>query len=159
MLLAGDEFGNSHDGNNNAYAQDNETGWLDWSGLEEDPDFVEQVRELIWLRRETPLLRIDSYVHGTLERDDETIDISWINQDGEHKHDHEWASSRGFTLFVSSKRAEEKESAVAVVINGNQEETRLRLPKPDFAYQWRLAFCSDPLMAEAITGRNIQLAG
>ena len=37
MVLAGDEFGNSQNGNNNAYAQDNETGWLDWSGLEADP--------------------------------------------------------------------------------------------------------------------------
>jgi glycogen operon protein len=37
MLLAGDEFGNSQKGNNNAYAQDNETGWIDWSGLDDDP--------------------------------------------------------------------------------------------------------------------------
>ena len=66
MLLAGDEFGNSQQGNNNAYAQDNETGWLDWSGLQEDPDFVDQVRELVWLRRESALLRIEEYVHGNL---------------------------------------------------------------------------------------------
>ncbi len=40
MLLAGDEFGNSQAGNNNAYAQDNETGWLDWSGIDDDPEFL-----------------------------------------------------------------------------------------------------------------------
>ena len=53
LLLAGDEFGNSQQGNNNAYAQDNEIGWLDWSGLDDEPLFVELARELIWLRRET----------------------------------------------------------------------------------------------------------
>jgi pullulanase/glycogen debranching enzyme len=54
MLLAGDEFGNSQGGNNNAYAQDNETGWLDWHRLGEDPAFTEQVRMLIRLRGELP---------------------------------------------------------------------------------------------------------
>ena len=69
MLLAGDEFGNSQGGNNNAYAQDNETGWLDWSGLADDPEFVQRVRELIHLRREWPLLRLPEYVHGETGRD------------------------------------------------------------------------------------------
>jgi glycogen operon protein len=59
MLLAGDEFGNSQHGNNNAYAQDNETGWLDWSGLAGDAQFATRVRELIRLRRDLPLLHQD----------------------------------------------------------------------------------------------------
>ena len=85
MILAGDEFGNSQNGNNNAYAQDNETGWLDWSGLETDPQFTEQVRELIWLRREIPLLRLQQYVHGTLELPDGSVRVDWINQEGDTK--------------------------------------------------------------------------
>ncbi|MDA0705372.1 MAG: glycogen debranching protein GlgX [Proteobacteria bacterium] len=47
LLLAGDEFGNSQHGNNNAYAQDNATGWLDWEPMNRDPDFTEQVRALV----------------------------------------------------------------------------------------------------------------
>ena len=47
MLLAGDEFGNTQHGNNNGYAQDNETCWLDWSLIDTVPEFLEQVRELI----------------------------------------------------------------------------------------------------------------
>jgi isoamylase len=57
MLLSGDEFGNSQRGNNNAYAQDNDIGWIDWSGTDADPEFLGSVRELIRLRRENPLLR------------------------------------------------------------------------------------------------------
>jgi glycogen operon protein len=83
MVLAGDEFGNSQNGNNNAYAQDNETGWLDWSGLESDPQFTEQVRELVWLRREIPLLRLQQFVHGELELPDGLVRVDWINQEGQ----------------------------------------------------------------------------
>ena len=64
MLLAGDEFGNSQRGNNNAYAQDNDIGWIDWSDIEKDPGFVDSVRMLVWLRRNHALLRHDDYRHG-----------------------------------------------------------------------------------------------
>jgi glycogen operon protein len=69
MLLAGDEFGNGQGGNNNAYAQDNETGWLDWGGLESDPEFAVKVRELVQLRRRLPLLRQARYVHRRMPKD------------------------------------------------------------------------------------------
>ena len=61
MLLAGDEFGQTQLGNNNAYAQDNETAWLDWSLLDDDPGFVEAVRDLVRLRSELPGLRQPAY--------------------------------------------------------------------------------------------------
>ena len=52
MLLGGDELGRTQGGNNNAYCQDNETSWLDWSAESADPEFLELVRRLIALRRE-----------------------------------------------------------------------------------------------------------
>lgn len=65
-ILAGDEFGNTQDGNNNVYCQDNEIAWLDWKKLEKDKTFFEYVKQLITLRREysvlgseKPLLGID----------------------------------------------------------------------------------------------------
>ncbi len=57
MLLAGDEFGNSQAGNNNAYCQDNETGWVSWRELRANKDQFEFVKQLIALRREHPVLR------------------------------------------------------------------------------------------------------
>jgi glycogen operon protein len=75
MLLAGDEFGNSQQGNNNAYAQDNETAWLDWSLIDSDPDFVDQVRKLIQLRHEHPALGKSKYAHANYEYDDESVSL------------------------------------------------------------------------------------
>nr|MDE7300210.1 alpha-amylase [Lachnospiraceae bacterium] len=56
MLLAGDEFGNSQGGNNNAYCQDNETGWVSWKELRANRELFEFVRTLIAFRREHPVL-------------------------------------------------------------------------------------------------------
>lgn len=57
MLLAGDEFGNSQDGNNNAYCQDNEIGWVTWKQLRANRDQFEFVKQLIALRKAHPVLR------------------------------------------------------------------------------------------------------
>ena len=142
LLLAGDEFGNSQQGNNNAYAQDNETGWLDWSGLDEDPDFTEQVRKLIALRRDIPLLRLQQYVHGTLQRDDGVVSIDWINQQGDAKHSSEWANSRAFTKVISQVRADGSESAVAILLNAHDHRAHMRLSRSSTPHAWQAAFCS-----------------
>ncbi len=61
LLMAGDEFGNSAGGNNNAYCQDNEVSWLDWRQLETNRPLFEFVRHLIAFRREHPVF------HGSTE--------------------------------------------------------------------------------------------
>jgi glycogen operon protein len=55
MILAGDEFGNTQRGNNNAYCQDNTTTWLDWNLLDKNKELFEFVRKLLAFRRETPV--------------------------------------------------------------------------------------------------------
>lgn len=59
LLLAGDEFGNSQNGNNNCYCQDNETGWVDWRGLTKNADIYEHVKALIAFRRAHPIVHLD----------------------------------------------------------------------------------------------------
>jgi len=157
MLLAGDEFGNTQNGNNNAYAQDNEAGWLDWSGLDTDPDFAEQVRELIWLRRETALLRIEDYVHDSLATIDGSIDIGWINAAGEIKHDHEWFESKAFTLTMSARKEDGTESALAISINSHYEETTIRLPAT--AHRWRISYSNGVTSESLNKNRTLTLAG
>ncbi|MBK9572192.1 MAG: glycogen debranching protein GlgX [Rhodoferax sp.] len=79
MLCAGDESGNSQQGNNNAYCQDNETGWLDWSDAQ--PEFTAFVSQLTALRRAEPMLRraqwwgCDAAVIGE--------SVTWLRPDGE----------------------------------------------------------------------------
>lgn len=58
LIYAGDEFGNSQSGNNNAYCQDNEIGWTDWSALKRNRKFFEFVKELIDFRKSHKVLRM-----------------------------------------------------------------------------------------------------
>ncbi|MEL7186118.1 MAG: glycogen debranching enzyme GlgX, partial [Pseudomonadota bacterium] len=136
MLLAGDEFGHSQAGNNNAYAQDNETTWLNWGLIEEDPGFLDDVKKLIHLRRSTPLLRIDQHVHGSDE--DSAIRFEWINAAGAMKQSEEWAGSRAFTVFIAQGA-----QAAAIVINGLEAAMDVRLPEPE--RHWSVAFTSSEL--------------
>ena len=62
MLLMGDELGRTQHGNNNAYCQDNELSWIDWSSA--DRDLTCLVGRLIALRREQEALRQARYLHG-----------------------------------------------------------------------------------------------
>jgi len=70
--------------------------WLDWSGLEQDPDFALQVRELIQLRKKTPLLRLRQHVHGSLETECGLWEVDWLSPSGTPMTDDSWASDRVF---------------------------------------------------------------
>jgi len=142
LLLAGDEFGNSQDGNNNAYAQDNETGWLNWSGLQQDPEFTDQVRELIWLRRELPLLRLDHYIHGVLDDELGQTSIQWINKHGHIKQGNEWANSRSFTKIITRLAPDDSESSIAILVNGSAHRETMSLVVRGHKRNWHVAFCS-----------------
>jgi isoamylase len=138
MLLAGDEFGNSQDGNNNAYAQDNETGWLDWSSLETDPAFLQAVRNLVRLRRDVPLFRPDRYQHGHTESPQGWQDIEWRRPDGNPVDDADWHEIRAFTMLLSDTGG----SAVAVLFNASGHEVGFTMPTSKTGVQWRAAFYS-----------------
>ena len=157
MILAGDEFGNSQQGNNNAYAQDNETGWLDWSNLDAEPLFAELTRELVWLRRETPLLRLPQYVHGELELTEGTVRIDWINQYGDTKQEAEWAHSRAFTKVITCSRPDGSESAVAILVNAHDHAADMRLSRSERVRDWRIAFCSAREEPEISDARKVTL--
>ena len=86
MLLAGDEFGRTQGGNNNAYCQDNEITWIDWAGIGEDGrDLIEFTRRLIALRRRHPVLRRPVFLHGTRTCRTGVKDITWFTPAGTEK--------------------------------------------------------------------------
>ncbi|MBT8039173.1 MAG: glycogen debranching protein GlgX [Xanthomonadales bacterium] len=132
MILGGDELGNSQDGNNNAYAQDNETGWIDWSGLVSDPEFIQAVRDLVRLRREIPLLRQARYVHGRIPTDGGWCDITWLHPDGRPMLPHDWNSSRQLALVFlthpDQKDASPVTGAVAILFNASDSMIEFALP-------------------------------
>jgi glycogen operon protein len=145
MLLGGDEFGNSQGGNNNAYAQDNPTGWTDWAGLLADPDFTAQVRELIRLRRELPLLRQARYNHGRMPTDLGWCDIDWLRPDGERMREEDWAGTQRLVLLFAchddQKDASPVVEATAILFNAAAEGARFSLPA-GLPEAWILRFSS-----------------
>ena len=84
MLTAGDEFGRTQGGNNNAYCQDNQIGWVDWAGL--DADLLATSQAYAQARAQTPELR-----DVTQLSDD---DVNWCRPDGSEKQDADWHDAR-----------------------------------------------------------------
>src|SRR6188768_575709 len=81
LLLAGDEVGNSQNGNNNAYCQDNEIGWVKWKALGSDgDDMADLVAQLTALRRRFPQLRPRHWVEG--RREDGSFGVIWLTPQG-----------------------------------------------------------------------------
>lgn len=114
MLLAGDEVGNSQSGNNNAYAQDNETGWVDWH--QEDLAFLDFVRRLSELRRRYPVLSQRRFLHGRRRHEAAQPDLEWRRADGAAPQPSDWqhADWKAFGLIL-------RESAETAVERGEDE--------------------------------------
>src|SRR5436189_599887 len=81
MILGGDEMGRTQQGNNNAYCQDNEISWFDWSAV--DRDMVGFTGRLIALRAAHPVLRRRDFFHGRPIHGREVKDLNWFNISGE----------------------------------------------------------------------------
>lgn len=146
MLRAGDEFGDSQGGNNNAYAQDNETGWLDWSGLAEDPDFQAQVRALIRLRNTVTLLRQGVHLHGHAANPDGWRDVEWLDASGGRLEGEAWRDAQALTVLLCDTRdggfGEGEVQAVAVLMNVGESAAELTLPRVAEAGAWHGVFAS-----------------
>ena len=138
--MAGDEFGQTQLGNNNAYAQDNETAWLDWGLCEENGRFVDSVRNLIRLRKETPLVHFGEYVHGVFEGDEGDVTINWINPDGGPRGERDWGFGHAFGLLIDERDGCHR--SVAALFNAWRDALDFRLPAAPAGQEWRVEFCS-----------------
>ena len=83
MMLGGDEFGRTQQGNNNAYCQDNEISWYDWGLLDRYKGLHRFCREIIRFRRENPALRRDTFFDGQPVTPGGPSDAAWFDEDGE----------------------------------------------------------------------------
>jgi isoamylase len=88
MLVAGDEIGRTQGGNNNAYCQDNETSWLDWSSVDEA--LLAFTRRVIRLRSEQPVLRRQRFFEGQVGRGQRRKDVAWFDDEGAEMTEAEW---------------------------------------------------------------------
>lgn len=92
MLLAGDEFGRTQRGNNNAYCQDNELSWLDWRTTGEQRNLLAFTRNVIGLFQQHPTFRRRWYFQGKKILGLHVKDITWIRPDGHEMTAKDWAN-------------------------------------------------------------------
>jgi glycogen operon protein len=133
MLLGGDEFGRTQRGNNNAYAQDNEISWFDWSkaASPEGEALIRFVQRLIALRKHCPLLRSRSYMYGD-EVGPDIPDIDWWDERGMRLAYEDWENVEGRALVMRLARqsAEGTIDFAALLLNSSPEPLVFTLPPP-----------------------------
>jgi len=173
MLLAGDELDRSQQGNNNAYCQDNDITWFDWSALQRESGFLDFVRRLIKLRNDYPLLRRDRFVHGE-EQFSSTgfADIEWWQVDGKPMIDADWHDPKRHFLAmllagdVLPESAESDEQTtnetLLIVLNAYSNPVNFILPRTRYA--WHCIFTTTDtelsttaLSTQVIEPRSVQL--
>jgi glycogen operon protein len=126
MLTAGDEFGRTQHGNNNAYAQDNETTWVDWEGR--DLDLEAHVEAISAFR--SRMLGDTRLLDGKPVRPDGPLDVEWLTENGQPLQTHEWEDPdrHRLTMVLASPDGEER---TAIVINGDRRASTFTVPSRD----------------------------
>ena len=147
MLVAGDEMGRTQRGNNNAYCQDNEISWLDWSLRDKNERLIAFVRKLAELRRDHPVLRRRSFFQGRSIVGPQIKDIVWLNPDGDEMSDQEWGQSfaRSLGMLLAGRAIDEQDERgraltdddLLILMNAHHEPVPFTLPAAADGGRWQ----------------------
>jgi glycogen operon protein len=146
MLLAGDEFGRTQGGNNNAYCQDNEISWLNWDIKEKGQRLIQFVKRVTAFRHKYPILRRNLFLNGNYNEELGVKDVTWINANGSEMEDHNWGDHgmRCFGMLIDGRaqtsgvRQRGKEATLLLVINDHSDLVNFTLPEAIGGSQWSL---------------------
>jgi isoamylase len=146
MILGGDEIGHSQNGNNNAYCQDNETTWINWSLSQRQVALLEFTQKLIQMRRDHPNLHRRKFYQDRAIRGTEERDIVWLRPDGEEMTDDEWGLGwvRCLGLILNGETVGDVDESgeritddtFLIMLNCHHEPIQFYLPKPPGADRW-----------------------
>jgi isoamylase len=136
MLAAGDELCRTQHGNNNAYCQDNEASWVDWSMPTEVRALLEFARRCVALRNAHPLFRRRTFFHGRAEPDPAVKDIHWLHPDGREMSDRDWEQARCLGVFMSGRGLTEhderghpiEDDDLLLLLNAHRDDVPFTLP-------------------------------
>jgi len=147
MIVAGDEFGRTQHGNNNAYCQDNEIGWVDWGELDRNRDFFVFVQRLIELRADHPVFRRSTFFLGDRTEESDIKDIVWLRPDGHEMTQSDWNAPQCRSLGVRYAATSEMDSesytrrldphAFLLLMNGAPDSQAFVLPDSGSERKWR----------------------
>ena len=158
MVLAGDEFGRTQKGNNNAYCQDNEISWLDWDAA--DDSLLQFVRRVMTLRRKYPIFRRNRFLTGAQDEELAIKDLTWINANGSEMQNGDWqdAGMKCFGMLLDGRARTTglpqrgREATMLLVINGHHEDVVFTLPGSEGARGFtRLLDTMEPEADESMT--------
>jgi glycogen operon protein len=151
MLTAGDEFGRTQKGNNNAYAQDNAITWLDWAGR--DLALEAHVSALAALRRAVSALAAPRFLTGEPPTGSDVPDVAWLTETGAPFSEADWNdASRHRLVMLFGNTAEGR---LAVIVNGDRRQCVFTLPVRE-GFQWQPAVETQAIdLARPLPGRSV----
>nr|WP_107418397.1 glycogen debranching protein GlgX [Streptomyces mutomycini] len=149
MLVAGDEMGRTQGGNNNAYCQDNEVSWLDWSLLEEPRwrELTELTARVLALRHRHPVLRRRAFFAGTPQAPDGLRDLAWFTSQGTEMTEGDWyAPAATLGLYLSGRDIPGRDArggqitddSFLAVLHADHRPCDFLLPGPPWAQSYEL---------------------
>ena len=170
MLLGGDEMGRTQRGNNNAYCQDNEISWFDWTLDDRRRSLLDFTRRLIELRQQHPALQRQRFFEGDFIWESDSKDLAWLRPDGEEMSpktgrcpgSRRWRSCWAATRCRRSTRRGQRliDDSLLFLLNAHHEPITFKLPMGDDTRDWLIQFdTADPArQADAPAPREYQVA-
>ncbi|HEY2258243.1 MAG TPA: glycogen debranching protein GlgX [Solirubrobacteraceae bacterium] len=154
MLLGGDERNRTQGGNNNAWCQDSEISWYDWSEDREADRMHRFTQRLIRLRREHCTFRRENFLRGAEVDGSQLPDVWWFRTDGRRMTSRDWQHGEavlgmflnGQAILTPGPRGEEiEDDSFVVLFNAHAEDRAFKLPRRRMGARWALELCTvDP---------------
>lgn len=146
MLSHGDEIGRTQRGNNNAYCQDNEISWLDWSLHQEERELLKFARAVFQLRAANPVFRRRHFFRGRAAQPSGTKDVTWLRLDGREMTAADWQDPHGHVLgmLIDGHATDERDErgrllvgeTVLLLVNGGGRSKHFALPRMRRRGRW-----------------------
>ncbi|HTE41967.1 MAG TPA: glycogen debranching protein GlgX [Steroidobacteraceae bacterium] len=143
MLQAGDEFGRTQGGNNNAYCQDNMLSWVNWRFTRDQTALIDFTCALLALRRRSPGLRRETFLKGARQADREHKDVSWRHPNGYELTAADWhdPDARAIGVLVGHVFTDAQGTAnghLFYICNASDAPIAFVLPRALRDVQWQL---------------------
>ncbi|MCU9948337.1 glycogen debranching protein GlgX [Pseudomonas sp. PDM13] len=146
MLVAGDEFSRTQQGNNNVYCQDNELGWVDWELDDEGRSLLDFTRRLISLRRAYPILRRGRFLVGEYNEELGVKDVTWLSPCGNEMTEEQWqdGNARCLGMLLDGRaqptgiRKSGADATLLLLLNAHHDVVNFRLPEVAQGTAWTL---------------------
>ena len=137
MLAMGAELGQTQGGNNNAYAQDNASTWIDW--MQADQGLIAWTARIAGIRRDHPAFRRDCFLSGAASGKSEVVDVEWRRPDGQTPDQEHWHAGRTLmAVFAMPQIGDAPGDRVALVLNAGAVSETFRMPEPRGSRAWQL---------------------